>query len=107
MPGVLQQIGAEMLRTETAVEPGQVIGPGGEIVSGSDLVAFYVSGPFFMAEDAAVYRNESEGAIVFAWLVPISAHEANYIRVAGAAAFEDLMISSHADFADFQRSSII
>ena len=47
------------------------------------------------------------GRVTIAWLMPVSAAEADYIRARGARAFEQLMLDHDIDPTNFNRASML
>lgn len=106
LPGVLQQLGTEMLAKNAAYSPGQVIGPRGPIVEGATVCAFYVAPPAYFPESFQVCRETPE-PVVFAWLVPITETEATFVRAQGREAFEHALELADPDLLDLRRASIV
>jgi hypothetical protein len=104
VPGLLQQAGMETLTAARPLLRGDVIGPRGKLVSGSRMEALYVSLPVYFPDDFAVYQGEEP--IMIAWLVPISAREAEYLSTRGWRAFEDRLTESDPDLTDIYRSTL-
>jgi hypothetical protein len=106
MPALLQQIGTEALAKGRGHMIGDVLGPRGPLRAGATVSALYVAMPVYLPESFASCR-EGDEAIVFAWLVPITAAEAHYIREHGSHAFEDLMERLDPDVLDLERQGIV
>ena len=107
LPGVLQQVGLEAIQRDRAYLAGEVIGPRGELITGSELEALYVSVPVYFPEGFHVCRPPVGEPIVFGWLVPICGSEASFICNQGWAAFEQKLEHHDPDLLDFGRRSII
>lgn len=105
IPGLLQQIGMEVLAATRPLLRGDVIGPRGELVAGSGLDAIYAAIPVYLPDDFAVYEDNSQ-QVAIVWLVPISAREASYVRTRGWKAFEDRLVESDPDLTDIFRPSL-
>lgn len=106
LPGVLQQVGLEALRHDRAYSVGQVIGPRGELLAGSHLEALYVTVPAYLPNQFHVFRPLNGDPIVFGWLIPITAGEAEFIREHGWEAFENEIERLDPDLLDYARSSM-
>lgn len=106
MPGVLQQLGMEALRRERAFALGEVLGPRGKLREGATVSAFYVALPIYLPDSFHVCRSTPE-PVVFAWLVPITDEEAEFVRTRGRDAFEDALESADPDVFDLSRGSIV
>jgi Suppressor of fused protein (SUFU) len=105
VPGLLQQIGMEALGSARPVLRGEVIGPRGELITGSPMEALYAAIPVHFPDDFAVYEGDDESVAVV-WLVPISAREASYVKRHGWRAFEDLLAELDPDLTDLSRPSM-
>jgi hypothetical protein len=102
VPALLQQVAGEAIASGHAYVRGDVIGPRGALFDGSSLEALYVCAPMYFPENFAVYSGP-EGDIVIAWLIPISSHEAAFVKRVGWHAFEDCLISEDPDLIDVWR----
>lgn len=107
LPGILQQVGLEALAKGRAYQLGDVLGPRGELRAGSKLQALYVALPVYLPDEFQVCRPTGAEPIVIAWLVPISATEAEFVRAYGASRFEDEMVNRNPDVLDFERDPIV
>lgn len=103
VPGVLQQVAQEAIASGHAYLRGDVIGTRGALFEGSLLEALYVAIPVYYPDSFAVYSGP-EGDIVIAWLVPISSHEATFVKQVGWQAFEDCLDSNAPDLIDVWRT---
>lgn len=99
---ILLQVGEMLIGTERALLRGDVIGPAGALVPGSELTALYVTMPMYFPEEFATYSDD-DGAVVIAWLVPITDSEADYVSSHGWDAFEDKLVEQDPDVVDFHR----
>ena len=75
---MLQQIADEFIQTGCAPLRGQVFGPRGPLIPGSELAALYAAIPVYFPDDFAAHQS-AEWTTVFVWLVPISASEAKCV----------------------------
>lgn len=99
---LLLQIGSAALGAQRALLRGNVIGPAGALVPGSDLTALYVTVPVYFPDEFATFTGADDD-IVVAWLVPTTTGEAEYISRVGWPAFEDKLAEQDPDLVDFQR----
>lgn len=102
---LLLQVGSMALGTGRALLRGNVIGPAGALVPGSDLTALYVTMPVYFPDEFATFRSD-DGDVVVAWLVPITTHEADFVARYGWDSFEDKLADQDPDLVDFQRSGM-
>jgi len=102
IPNTLQQLGLEAMKAQQAFLRGDVIGPRGTLWPQSAMEALYVSVPVYFPEAFA-----SCGAVVLAWLFPITASEANYVRDRGFRAFEALLLEHDPNLVDIHRPSVV
>lgn len=70
------------------------------------MAAFYVAMPAYFPDEFATCQSP-DGPIVIAWLVPISASEAQYVARSGWSAFEDRLVGQDPDLTDFTRKPMI
>lgn len=106
LPGIMQQVGLTAIKKGKAYSAGEVIGPRGELVTGTQLEALYVAVPVYLPDDFHVYRPRAGDPIVFGWLVPITAKEASFVRDRGWAAFEEELERQNPDLLEFGRTSM-
>lgn len=102
---LLLQVGEMAIRMGRALLRGDVIGPAGALVPGSDLTALYVTMPTYFPDEFATYSDD-DGTIVIAWLVPITDSEADYVSNHGWDAFEDRLSEQDPDLVDFHRTAM-
>jgi hypothetical protein len=106
IPGLLQQVGDERRRSGQAFLRGDVIGPQGKLWPDAMMEALYVSIPVFLPDSFASCATASIGSVVFAWLVPITANEAAYIRDHGWNEFEDRLVEQEVDLVNIHRCEL-
>ena len=106
IPGILQQVGDEALNRARAYLRGDVIGPRGPLIDGSQMEALYVAMPVYFPESFYSCQSDEAVSIVIAWLVPISSREAGYIRNQGWDAFENKLLEYDPDLVDLNRSGM-
>jgi hypothetical protein len=102
---LLLQVGSMALDTGRALLRGDVIGPAGEIVPGSEMTALYVTMPVYFPDEFGTYADP-DGDIVVAWMVPISDREAAFVAQHGWEAFEDRLVEADPDLVDIQRPGL-
>lgn len=107
IPGILQQVGLEVLESKTALLRGDVIGPYGKMFQQSNLEALYVSMPVYFPESFKTFEQDDNIPIVQTWLFPITVNEAKFINDAGWNKFEDILEDLDPDLLDFERKSIL
>lgn len=100
---ILHQVGEMVIKRGRALLRGDVIGPAGALVFGATVTALYVTSPSYFPEDFAVFDAGEHGAVVIAWLVPITDCEADYASNHGWDAFEDKLVEQDPDVVDFHR----
>jgi hypothetical protein len=105
LPSLIQQVGEETIHSQRPLLRGDVIGPRGPLIPGSQMEALYVTLPVYFPDEFATCE-EDDHTIVIAWLVPISAGEAHYIVHHGWADFEDRLVEQDPDLTDFGRQPI-
>lgn len=86
--GVMLSICELILKRKKALLRGEVIGPGPEIIMGSTVNAVYVTNPSPFGQ-AIIGFSDEPPPIVFAFLVPITAKEAEKVHRRGWRWFED------------------
>lgn len=94
-----------VLRRGKALLRGEVIGPAAPVIPGSNLVAVYVTNP--SPFEVALTQFPSEPATVFAYLIPITASEAQLARERGWRWFEDAVVKQAPDIWDLGRTETI
>ena len=92
--------------TNQAFVRGQVIGPrSGHVIVGTPFTALYVAMPAYWP-DAFATCELSDRIVVFAWLVPITTAEANFVRTMGWNAFENSLAEWDLDMCDLNRDEL-
>lgn len=99
---LIWQIGSMVLKARRPLLRGDVIGPAGIIVPESEATALYVTMPVYFPNEFATFAD-ANGDVVVAWLVPITTREADFIACQGWDAFEDRLVVSDPNLADFRR----
>lgn len=105
IPGLMQQVGAELLAASRPLLRGEVIGPRGELVPNSPMEAVYAAIPVYLPDSFAMYEGDDE-QIAIVWLVPVTAAEAAYARARGWKKFEERLVETDPDLTDLYRPSI-
>jgi hypothetical protein len=103
IPGVLQQVGQEVLAAERPLLRGEVVGPRGPLVPGSAMEAFYLALPVYLPDEFA-WCAEGSYDVAIAWLVPISHGEAAYVAEHGWDEFEQRLVEADPDLTDIFRA---
>ncbi|MFI6717728.1 suppressor of fused domain protein [Kribbella sp. NPDC050470] len=102
LPSLLQPIGQACIQDGRALLRGDVLGPRGPLLAGSQMEAFYVAMPAYFPDEFATCEGP-DGPVVISWLVPIAAPEAHYVARHGWEAFEDRLVEQDPDLTDFGR----
>ena len=108
LPGVIQQVVAEALRDHHGLSRGDVVGPWGPLREGASVEALYVTGALCFPESFMVYKPPEDGTlpIVMAWLVPITALEAAFVRRLGGERFEAELDNQNPNLLNLERPPI-
>ncbi len=106
-PGLLHQVGTEAISKNRAYLRGDVIGPRGTLITGTNMEALYVSLPIYLPDSFATYNSPEGISCVFAWLIPITFDEAAVVRLKGWEQFENKLAESDPDLMNLNRSSIV
>ncbi len=101
---VLIQVAADVLDRHAPLPWRGLVSYEGALL-GSDKTTLYVAQPTF-ADDAFAVCKEPFGTVAIAWLVPVTAAEADHVRTHGAEAFEDLLVEQEADAIDVFRPPV-
>lgn len=104
VPSVLQQVASAVLASGQPLLRGDVLGPSGPLFERSSLEALYVAIPVYFKEAFAACDVPGVGSVIFAWLIPISRDEAEYVRVCGWERFEDRLADENPDLVDVFRA---
>jgi hypothetical protein len=107
IPALLAQVSQMALDSGSAFLRGDVIGPYGPIIDGSNLEACYVTIPSYFPESFDAFKVDDRKTIIMSWLIPITSREVEFIRKNGWEEFEDKLEELDPDLIDFQRESII
>jgi hypothetical protein len=106
LPALLHQVGMEAVSRGFPYLRGEVIGRRGRLFPDTQMEALYVSGPVYLPDSFAAHKSPEGIGCIFAWLIPITACEAEFVRNKGWNAFEDLLCQCDPDLLDFKRASI-
>ena len=101
VPGLLQQVGLEVLASKSALLRGDVLGPRGPLFAMSEMEALYAAIPVYMPDGFGQWED-----IVIVWLVPISRAEAEFVSSRGWPLFEERLIDVDPDLTDVDRVSM-
>lgn len=105
LASVLGSVGDRVAASGNALLQGEVLGPGDPVCEGVSMRWFYVSIP--VVYDAALGQFDgTTPSTVFAWLIPITDDEAEFVQTRGWSEFELLLERSEADLLELRRSSI-
>ncbi len=102
MPGILQQVASGNLASHHALLRGEVVGPWGPLVAGSQLEALYATMPVYLPDEFATCEVEGN-QVIFIWLIPVSAGEAAFVTASGWPEFEDALAKSQLQLMDLHR----
>lgn len=98
VPGLLQQVGLDVLRSGSALLRGDVIGPRGALFARSQMEALYAAIPVYLPDGFGQFED-----VAIVWLVPISRSEAEFVAKRGWPAFEERLIDVDPDLTDVDR----
>jgi hypothetical protein len=107
IPAVLQQLGNAALDHKAAFLCGEIIERSNPIFRNRPFYAFVAAVPVLLPDDFAVYTDENGNEIVFAWMVPITKTEADFVRREGWDKLENILIDQGIDLLDIDRKSAI
>lgn len=102
----LLNVADSILFNHEALLRGQVIEPGRSIFTDSPMNAVYVSIPVLFDEGLYTFK-ETSPPTVLAWLIPIYANEAKYIKEHGWDNFEDILERKDPDLWDLERPPVV
>ena len=106
IPKVLQDAAGVVLQRQTPLARGEVV----EVQPMFDcypFTALYVALPVYFPEEFAEAVDDESSPVKIAWVVPITAAEAAYVKQHGWSAFEDLLTVQDPDLADFKRHAVV
>jgi Suppressor of fused protein (SUFU) len=103
----LCDVAIDIIRTHRAPVRSEVLERRGELFPGTDKVALLATVPVYQSGGDFLVLDTSRGRVLFPWLMPISATEADYASRQGAAAFEELLEASEVDLRDITRSPLV
>lgn len=106
IPALLVDLAEEAIKAGYAFVRGDVIGPRGTLFEGYEFTALYVSLPFCLSDSFAVVELEPGANVRFAWLVPISSAEAEFVKSHGWNRFEEIMETKEVDVLPLERASV-
>ncbi len=102
VPGLLQQVGLDVLASGSALLRGDVVGPRGPLFSMSTMEALYAAIPVYLPDEFGQFEN-----VVIVWLVPVSRSEADFVASRGWPAFEDRLVDVDPDLTDVDRMPML
>lgn len=87
---------------------GQVLGPAGPVLDGSELEAFICLNPGYFSEGLELYEDPSQDVpVLIVMLAPIAPDEALFVRRHGVDAFEDLFQAEDLNLLDWRRAPLL
>lgn len=98
VPGLLQQVGLDVLASGSALLRGDVLGPHGSLLAMSKMEALYAAIPVYLPDEFGQVDD-----VVIVWLVPVSRSEADFVAARGWPAFEERLIDVDPDLTDVDR----
>ncbi len=107
IPALLHQVGMEAINNGFAYLRGDVIGPRGIVIPGTDKEALYITLPIYLPDSFATYTLPEGISTIFAWVVPISRSEASFIKAHGWNEFEERLAAVDPDLTDLARPSVV
>lgn len=102
VPGLLQQLGSEVITSGSPLLRGDVVGPRGSLFAESVMQALYAALPVYLPDSFAEIDH-----IAIVWMVPISRKEAEFVVRHGWQTFESLLVDSAPDLIEVARPSIV
>jgi hypothetical protein len=105
-PGILQQVGMEVLESHHAPSARRGVGTARTVAAGFGETALYVSMPAYLPDDSWTCPSE-EGDVHLAWLVPVTTSEAEYVTAHGWSAFADRLVEVDPDLLDLRRAPVV
>jgi hypothetical protein len=107
IPAILHQVGTEAIATGRPYLRGDVLGPRGTLVRGTDMAALYVSLPVYLPDAFDTYKSPEGIPVVLAWLIPITGTEAHFLHANGWQEFEESLCNLEPDLLDLSRPSVV
>jgi hypothetical protein len=106
IPAVLHQVGMEAISSGTPYLRGDVIGPRGTLIEETEMTALYLSQPVYLPESFGTFTSPDGVSCIFAWLVPITSTEAEFVTARGWESFEERLASLDPDLLDLSRAGV-
>lgn len=103
----LCDVAMDMVRSHRAPAHSEVLPRRGELFPGTDKVALMATTPVYQGGGEFFVLDTPGGRVLFPWLLPITATEADYARLHGAAAFEDVLDGADVDLRDPARAPLV
>lgn len=103
-PAIVGDLCAEALRGRRPILCGQLVGPRGPLFPGATTEAFFAAIPVHFPPS---FQVTPRSRVAFAWLVPVTGDEAEFIRSHGPDQFLGALDDHTPDLLDLSRSSIV
>lgn len=104
--GLLHQIAKDTLESNRAILRGDYVRRSGSLISGTNLVALYVTLPIYYPPEMWTCPTD-EGEVVLCWMLPITEAEFRFLREQGWSKFEDRLNDAQFDLFDLHRPSLV
>ena len=105
--GMVQTITEAMLTSGRPLCQGEVLGAGPAGLNDSAMVEVYVALPVYFDDSFATFVSAEGMNVEVMWLVPVTAAEAQFVRVHGWERFEDLLLAEDPDLVDVHRAPVV
>ncbi|WP_431279185.1 suppressor of fused domain protein [Leifsonia poae] len=98
-------VALDVIRSHRAPGRSQVLDRRGQVFPGSEMCALMSVASVYQASGFFILEAADE-RILFPWLMPITAAEAEFVRLNGSDAFEEMLEASDVDMRDPYRQSL-
>ena len=92
---ILERIAVAHYEDRRALLRGEIIGPGRPLVRRATVSAWLVTAPAYMPDSFDTFKSSDGQDVVIAWLVPITAGEADFAGRYGGAALENQLVEQN------------
>lgn len=103
----LCDVAIDIVRAHRAPARSEVLPRRGELFPGTDKAALMATTPVYQGGGEFFVLDTPDGRVLFPWLLPITAAEADFVRLHGAAAFEDVLDGTDVDVRDPARAPLV